>query len=226
VDCFAVGKLALIPVAIWATVALYAVEVLRAKDRTRTWIVVGMMQGALLASVCFGFSLACLGGINWLQLIPGYVAVWYLVRAVQLIRESHISFKDYFFSVVGSLPFWVASFFWSRQAYASLPDTSPAGCFIVTAASCGHEPVAGPFVEITRNGRRLRANQQLLTFWEFEARWQTHAPDGHARFRQVYNRIGPVIAARIKSPWMADATCLALKPMEYAARWINHNHKE
>ena len=226
VDCFCVGKLALVPVAIFATIALYTVEVLRVKDRTQTWIVVGMLQGMVLAFVCCGFSLICLPRTTWWQLVPIYVAVWYLVRAGQLIWESRIRFNRYFFPVLGALPFWVVSWLWAYLDYKSLPDTQPPGCFIVTAASRGHESMVGPFIEITRNGRQLRANQQLLTFWEFEARWQTRAPGTHAQFRQVYNRIGPVIAARIKSPWMADATCLALKPMEYAARWINHNHKE
>jgi hypothetical protein len=39
-------------------------------------------------------------------------------------------------------------------------------------------------------------------------------------FRRVYNKIGPVIARNISSPFLADALFLALKPAEFFARGL------
>jgi hypothetical protein len=225
-DCFVLGKLALTPLALYATATLYAVDILRVKKRTEPWIVIGIFQGAIISVVCFIFGLLFIVPKNPAMcpfLAPSfYVAVWYVVRARQLIKESGMNFQICFFSMVGALPFWVGSCLWSMVTYAGLPDkVPPSGCFIVTAATRGHKSIVGPFSEITHHGRRRQANRQLLTFWELEARWQLSYPGSHAMFRQIYNRIGPVIAAQIKSPWMADATCLALKPFEMAARLIN-----
>jgi hypothetical protein len=228
-DCFIVGKTALTPLALWATAALYEIEVVRVENRMRLRIVIGIFYGALVSIGCLIFSVIWLlpenGMSMWLILVPGYVAVWYTVRAAQLIAKSDAGFWTCLLSAVGSIPFWLASGFWSMLIYQGLPDKQPQGCFIVTAAGRGHESITGPFAEIERNGRRLRANRQLLTFWELEARWKSNAPLSHAVFRGVYNRLGPVVAAQIRWRWLADLTCVALKPAELCARWINCNAK-
>jgi len=229
-DCFIVAKLTLTPLVLLATAALYALEIIRVKNRTARWMVVGIFLGAVAASICFVFGMACIGSEAdapklWL-LVPFYVAVWYSVRAVQLIKAARFDFWTYLISLISSFPFWLASWYWSRDLYASLPDKAPSDCFIVTAASRGHAQFVGPFLEIERGGRRLLANQQLITFWHFEKLWCARAPSSHANFRRAYDKIGPVIAAQIKSPWLADATCLVLKPAEIAARLINHHVRE
>lgn len=223
-DCFIIGKMALTPLVLWATGAWYALEILRVKNRTSRWIVIGIFLGAIVATVCFIFGLACLGFEAWvLMLVPFYVAAWYSIRAVQLIWIAGFSFRTYFFALLGSLPFWLASLISARFEYAWLPDKAPQGCFIVTAAGRGHAKVVGPLFEIEHGARRRLANQQLITFWQLENNWQNCAPRSHRNFRRLYNRIGPVIAAQIKSPWLADLTFMALKPVEVAARLINHN---
>jgi hypothetical protein len=120
-----------------------------------------------------------------------------------------------------SLPFCLGSWLWSRSLYASLPDKAPDDCFIVTAAGRGHAAFVGRNIEIERNGRSLLVNQQLLTFWQFENLWRNFAPHSHRIFRQGYNRVGPIIAARIKSPWLADFIYLAIKPFELMAKFAN-----
>lgn len=224
-NCFIVGKLALTPFVLVAIAALYSVEILRVEKRAKRWIVVGIFLGAVVATVCLVFGLVCIG-CERMMLVPFYVAVWYSIRAIQLIGAAGFSFWTYFGALLGSLPFWLASWVWSRSVYESLPDKAPSGCFVVTAASHGHVKCVGPFAEIMRNGRRLRANQQLITLWQFEALWHARAPRCHATFRRIYNRIGPVIAGQIRSPWLADVTCLALKPAEITARLINRKFKE
>lgn len=229
VDCFFVGKFALTPLVLWATAALYSVVVLRVENRLRPWIVLGIFIGAIVSSVCFVHGMIYFVRppdrfVLWM-LVPLYVSVWYWFRAVQLIKESKPGLKPLLLNaMIGSVPFWIGSVLWSRQAYAALPDVAP-GCFIVTAAGRGHSQLVGPFFEIERNGRTLQANRQLLTLWQFENLWRSQSPQSHRHFRRFYNRVGPVVAARIKSPWTADIAYLAIKPVELVARMVAAGRK-
>jgi hypothetical protein len=224
-DCFITGKLALTPLVLLATAALYALEILRVENRTARWIVIGIFLGAIVSSICFVFGIVCIGfewnPLNGWLLVPFYVAIWYSARAVELIKTACFGFKTPLISLVFSLPFWLASWLWSRSLYASLPNQEPGGCFIVTAAGHGHPAFVGRHIEIERNGRRLLINQQLITFWQFEELWRNFAPRSHRIFRGGYNRIGPMIASWIKSPWLADFTYLALKPFEFMVKLAN-----
>jgi hypothetical protein len=224
-DCFITSKLALTPLVLLATAALYALEILRVENRTARWIVVGIFLGAIISSICFIFGAVWIGfqadPLKWWLLVPFYVAVWYCVRAVELIKATRLNFWTCLISLVCSLPFWLVSWLWSRSLYASLPDQDPSGCFIVTAAARGHAVFVGTHIEIERNGCSLLVNQQLITFWQFEDLWRNFAPRSHHIFRCGYNRIGPVIAVGIKSPWLADFTYLAIKPFEFIAKLAN-----
>jgi hypothetical protein len=222
-ECFITGKVALTPLVLLATAALYALEIFRVENRTARWIVVGIFLGAIISSICFIFGLVCFGAdaLKWWLLVPFYVAVWYSARAVQLIKAARLDFRTYLISLVGSLPFWLVSWLWSRSLYVSLPDKAPDGCFIVTAAGHGHAAFVGRHIEIERDGRSVLVNQQLITFRQFENLWQNFAPRSHRIFRSAYNRVGPVIAARINSPWLADFVYLAIKPLELIAKLAN-----
>jgi hypothetical protein len=221
IDCFHTGKLALAPIVFWATAALYAVEVYETENRADRWIVLGLFLGAIVASVCFLFGFASYhepGAGLWL-LVPFYVSLWHGIRAAQLIKISKLGLASYARAVCGSLPLWFVGAIWSRKVYESLPNNPPS-CFVVTAASRGHERFVGPFVETTHNGRARLANQQLITLWQFEHFWRNRAPRSHAAFRRVYNHVGPILARRIDSPWLADAACLAIKPVEFMAALV------
>jgi len=223
IDCFQLGKLALTPVALWATAALYALDVYQVSDRKQRWVVLGILLGAIVATGCFIFGVISVGGqtdgeAGWL-LVPFYVAVWYVIRAAQLIKAAEPGLTACLGAIASSLPFWFFSLLWSRNAYASLPASAP-DCFVVTAAARGHETFVGPFMEVTHHGRTQLANRQLLILWQFESFWRTHAPGSHAKFRRIYNRLGPVIAGQIASPWMADLTYLVIKPAELLAGFI------
>ncbi|HUA65437.1 MAG TPA: DUF6688 family protein [Alphaproteobacteria bacterium] len=224
-DCFITGKLALTPPVLLATAALYAVDIFRIENRTARWIIGGIFLGAIVSSICFVFGMVCIGfegdPLKWWLLVPFYVAVWYSVRSVELIRALGFDFRVPLISLALSLPFWLASWLWSRSLYASLPDQEPPGCFIVTAAGHGHPGFVGRHIRIERNGRSRLVNQQLITFWQFENLWRNFAPCSHRIVRCVYNRVGPLIAARIKSPWLADLTYLAIKPFELIAKIVN-----
>lgn len=240
IDCLTVGKLALLPLVLWASAAWYAVEIHRvtAETRARPWIVLGFLHGAAVSLACCWYLL-----IRWQEtgfvpdglrldprslaflsalLLPFYVAAGYSIRAGQLVRAAKLKPSAYLKSLLIALPCWIASVSWAKQSFAALPDKSP-DCFVVTAASRGHPAFVGPFTEITHHGRRRRANRQLVTFWQFEERWQRRAPASHAVFRRIYNFVGPVLARHLTRRWLADLTWFALKPAELLARLATRN---
>lgn len=222
VDCFHIGKLALTPFVLWATAALYAVEIWEVRNPARIWITHGLVLGAIISSVCTAFGLlthwgdtvemACL-------IVPLYTAIWYIARAVHVLRNSTVDSTKLTITLTSSLPFWALSAFWSYKTYLSLPDHPPE-CFVVTAASRGHRNIVGPLLEFDHRGRKRQVTRQLATLWAFEALWRNNAPRSHATFRRIYNVLGPIVARRITSPWIADIFFLALKPVEFFARFL------
>jgi hypothetical protein len=233
IDCFMLGKLALAPLVLWASAALYAAEISRVKDATQTWIVLGYFIGAVVSALCliFGiFFVSKQGGpfAPWL-LVPFYTSVWYIARTNQLRNATRLGEWKYLKAFIGSVPFWIGSLGWSWKTYQNLPDNPPS-CFVVTAASRGHRKIVGPFIQLTRRGHCRFANRQLATFWQFEAMWSAFAPASHRAFRNVYNRVGPVLARKVNSPWRADFVHVALRPAELMARLalrvIGKNGKE
>ncbi len=221
IDCFHRGKLALLPVVLWASAALFLAEN-QTHNPPEPWVVRGLFLGSIVAGICL--IVGCSNGIaadqvDLFLLCPFYVCVWHGVRMWQLQRAAKCEAKSFAAALAKTLPFWIASVIWSKRIYASLPDKSP-DCFIVTAASRGHASVVGPLIEVRRAGRIRSANRQLLIFWQFEALWSSRAPRTHAAFRRIYNRLGPAIARRITSSWQADAIYVALKPMEWMAGFV------
>jgi hypothetical protein len=224
-DCFHLGKLALAPVVLWAVISFYAVEICRPTPPVARHFVIGLFLGSVVASGCFVYGLATLRKLTEPMVVclvvPFYTAIWYGVRLVLAHKHARVDSSWYLLSLLGSLPFWFAGLLWSRRFFASLADTPPE-CFVVTAASRGHGTVVGPFVEICHRGQRRMANQQLITLWNLERIWREIAPQSHHWFRCVYNRVGPAVARQINSPLKADVVHLALKPVEWTARLLNH----
>jgi hypothetical protein len=220
VDCFHLGKLALLPVVLWATGALYAVEVSGVAPRANRSVVLALFSGATLAAVCFLHGLVVVdkrSGTVLFLAVSLYIAVWHGLRAYQFQRVSRCGPWWFIAALLGGVPFWFGAVIWSHEIYYSLPENPP-NCFIVTAASRGHAGLVGPFSEVRRNGGTRQANRQLATLWQFEELWRTRAARTHALFRRLYNRLGPVIARQITTPWFADLVFISLKPAELLAR--------
>ena len=53
-----------------------------------------------------------------------------------------------------------------------------------------------------------------MTFWGLERVWRQHLPLSHSCFRALYNRLGPMLSRRIRTPFVADMVYLLLKPVE------------
>jgi hypothetical protein len=222
-DCFHTGKLALAPFVLWATAALYAVEIAKVPNPSRPWIINGLILGAIISSACAIFGIIVHGldspGLWVCLLVPLYTSVWYVAWATRICRTQPVDSTKTTIAVTTSLPFWALSALWTYKTYLSLPE-QPNSCFVVTAASRGHRKIVGPFLNVTHRGSPRIVNQQLAMFWAFEALWQNNAPRTHATFRRIYNIVGPILARRITTPWIADALYLALKPAEIFARLI------
>jgi hypothetical protein len=222
-DCLHLGKIVLAPLVFWAAAALYALEVWQVRRRTRSWIVLGLFLGSLVSIACVAHGLiTLLKNIEIVialgLLIPVYTAAWYSFRAVEVIREADMPLRSYLWAAAGSLPCWIGSIILAKQEYARLPETMP-DCFVVSAALRGHQRFVGSFPAADRNGALLQVNRQLLTFRRFEALWMMVNPRTHRCFRKIYNKIGPLIAFRIRTAWTADMVFLLLKPAEWIA-WL------
>jgi hypothetical protein len=220
-DCFAVGKFALTPLVLWACAAFYVTQILRSSGSSKAWVVLGLFMGVIVSVVCFVFGLVmyALPDLRLIfLLVPLYVFIWYSTLCARAIRASGLRVRTYIIAFLGSLPLWWLSVILSKKHYLSLPDTAP--CFIVTSALGGHEGLVGPFSLISRDGVVRIANQQLLTFWEFEAIWRDRSPNTHRTFRRIYNRVGPFVTHRIKTAFAADVVYLLIKPFEAFATLI------
>lgn len=223
INCFHVGKIALLPLVLWASAALYALEIYRTPNRTRPWIVLGILTGAITSTTCLGIGVIICGRPQWPLhiglLVPLYISIWYIIRARELLRQAETSPEVIKATVLSSIPFWLAATLWSQKIYISLSNDPPS-CFIVTAAMHGHETVVGPRMQVIHQGRSREANQQLLTLWLLEDLWKKRASHSHAGFRRFYNIAGPVVASYITSPIRADLAYMLIKPVEMVARTI------
>lgn len=221
VETFHEGKLVLAPLVLYATAALYAFELGRPAWRGRAWVASGIFVGAVVSLVCLvhGALTIAWDDAGWGLVLPAYVAVWYGWRARSVAAAGALPARRVWTSVAAMLPFWGAAIWRSRELYRLLPDQPP-DCFVVTAASRGHAAVVGPWMTFQQGERAVRATRQLATFWAFEALWRERAPRSHAWFRRRYDIWGYCSARCIRSPWIADAVHVGLRPLELVARLL------
>jgi hypothetical protein len=66
-----------------------------------------------------------------------------------------------------------------------------------------------------RHGHRVLVNRQLAVANAFEELLQERMPRFHKIIRGAYDRYGYPIAKHIRSPWVADAVWLIMKPAEW-----------
>lgn len=219
--CFVTGKLALVPLVFWACASFYALEVMRL-ERFGSWLPLGLGSGVVVSAVCLLQGLACLKDTLdavWAWIVPVYTPLWYgwaFRRSWRIQKPSSSGLK---WTVLGSLPAWGVSVWFSHRIYRGLPEMR-SGCYVVTAASKGHRLVVGARRPVSRHGEPVGATEQLLIFWQFEDLWRLGSPATHAIFRALYNRIGPIAASLIRDAWLADCAYLSLKPAEWIARSI------
>jgi len=146
--------------------------------------------------------------------VPFMPAVNYVLLAVRIVRRGELAGRAWPF-----LTAWLGGLgatVWAKIAlamshYATLADQAPDRCFIVSAAARGHRLLVGGQPDPATGEVRTA---QLRRMRVFEARLAGRHPRLHRGLRRVYGVVGPVVAAGIRHPLLADAAYLALKPAE------------
>lgn len=223
VDCLQTTKLAMLPLVLWALVAVLRLEKHGVQASGRTWNVAALAAGLLVSGTSTLHYLLTnerpLGPIAWFLLVPIGVYIWLAIWWWRLFdADRRSAFRGSLAGAVAFTPFAAWSAAWAARVFAGLPEHPP-DCFVVTAASRGHGWMTGPRLDLQHRGQGRQATRQLAVFWQLEELWQVRAPSGHRRFRRVYNRIGPALARHINRPWKADLALLFLLPFEGLA-WL------
>jgi len=126
--------------------------------------------------------------------------------------------------VISITGFWLTTYIlaWRSSVeqvmleYQKLPTTDP-NCYVASAAANGHASLVKS-VRLSRPSGNAYLNSQMQRLKFLEFAMQTSAPATHYRLRKIYNQVGPTLAAWCsKSILLADATFLALKPLEWLA---------
>ncbi len=113
---------------------------------------------------------------------------------------------------------WRTSLIWMLQEYAKLPTTAPDDCYVCTAAARGHRRLVRGEARLLPGGKLTRVNDQMRYLKAAELLLASVSPAGHRECRRIYDRIGPLLAAILVYPVLADAAYLSLKPGEWLCR--------
>lgn len=135
--------------------------------------------------------------------------IWVIVREQQRNQRDILSIVAW---ILGLSATYIWKVYEAKKLFNELPETPPSGCFIVTAAGKGHQNFVGSFFSPAHNKVMTR---QLIIFYQFEFYLMERFPRFHKGLRKVYNIIGPKIAKRIHTKWIADMVYLLLKPLEF-----------
>ena len=87
--------------------------------------------------------------------------------------------------------------------------------YLCTVSAGGHRKLVKPLRVGQRHGHRVLVNRQLCIANAFEQLLQERVPRFHRAVRGFYDRFGYPIARHIRSPYVADAIWLLMKPLEW-----------
>lgn len=116
--------------------------------------------------------------------------------------------------LVGYVIAWRMAYLEAEEIFAALPTED---CYVATAASHGHPLLVGSW-HTQNSGTRTPINRQLQILKCGELALLVQMPRLHQKMRLIYDMVGPRLARRIRSPWMADVAYLLLKPFEWITR--------
>ena len=109
---------------------------------------------------------------------------------------------------------WKAAIDLMFEVYGTLPTSR--NCYVTSAAANGHAMLVGSNRAGAKDCDIVTLQMQRCKF--FEICLATACPQVHSRIRCIYDEIGPPLAKLCgRNVWFADATYLALKPIEWAA---------
>jgi hypothetical protein len=150
----------------------------------------------------------------------------YTIMAIYAARHSGVKRMRFSLARLMGVVTWLAAFLgawrssvlWMFQEYAKLPTEPPDNCYICTAAARGHRRLVAAEDYADPCGRVYRVNDQMRYLKAAELLLAGVSPRSHRVCRRAYDLIGPVLAATLIHPLLADAAYLSLKPAEWLCR--------
>lgn len=211
------AKIVMLPLAIFAAVALLFVKCFRVK-KYRVWHTVGLWSGVMVCgwtivfAVISGYSSPEGFVIIFAAILvsAGFLAGYYLV-AREVTEKLHRDAQND--AVIGFLlpvPFLPATIMYANKLFSELPEH--VDCYVVSASQYAYPG----FVRVVDIGGGKFISRQLLIFKSFELLLQDVMPRAHGRVRKIYNIYGPRLARYIaRDQRRATISYLVLKPVEH-----------
>lgn len=110
---------------------------------------------------------------------------------------------------------WLNTADWRLSTQQAPPNLTVDEHYLCTVAAGGHRRVVRPLRRGVRHGHEVIVNRQLCVANAFEQVLEERVPRAHRVIRDAYDRYGLPVARLVRSPWVADAIYLAMKPLEW-----------
>jgi hypothetical protein len=155
------------------------------------------------------------------------ITYFVVARDMSRVAESPTPWQFQLGARLGWIVAWLAGWVFAVERmlveYSKLP-ASNSNCYVANAAAHGHARLVGA-QRMMIGERVVWVNPQMRRLKFVELALRALSPSLHRRLRLVYDFVGPRLARVCRSNrWFADATYLALKPVEWAAvlfgRWL------
>ncbi len=121
-------------------------------------------------------------------------------------------------TTVGYIAAWPIAITQAQIVYNSLP-TQPPACYVCTASAHGHRWLTRAKPVQFSDGQVMLVTRQMQTLKAAECLIAKRCPRLHCAMRWVYDRIGPQLASRIQSRWLANMSYLLFAPLAIIA-WL------
>lgn len=110
---------------------------------------------------------------------------------------------------------WTDTAEWTLSSHQAPPELPYDAHYLCTVAARGHRRLVKPLRTGLRHGHCVLVNRQLCVANAFEQLLSERFPRAHRCIRTFYDRTGYPIAKHIRSPYVADAVYLLMKPLEW-----------
>jgi hypothetical protein len=217
----AIGVAGVVPVGL---VIGFRALVRHLRPRLLWMIVVIMAVGGVITSQLFrihwrslaeAFYFIVGAGPLWALVAYSYMSSKVLRSGPEMTDDEHKFAAAWPFCwFAGYLLTWRLAIYTAAKFYHALPTAAP-GCYVCTAAARGHARFVGARAIRCGDGSVVRVNDQLRHLKLAELALIAVLPRVHRLLRRIYDRIGPVAAARLRHPFAADLAYLSLKPIEW-----------
>jgi hypothetical protein len=199
----------------------------RATEKSQSLLTVVLVIALGLAFIVLIISLPYLAVLSLLCSTPWAVAA-YASAAIWLVRHRGAPYFRYTLAqllvavtaLAANFAAWRTAYQIMLAKYAELPTVQPHDCFVCSTAARGHASVVRSTLYCRTGGEFVAINDQLRALKAFELLILAISPAAHRALRQVYNRVGPRLAAALRHPLAADTAYFALKPIEWFARIV------